>query len=170
MQHPMKTLTEIQNLAKELAGRIKAPLALLPTFSTPTGDATPNIEVDNSGLYYFVISERGTEYKRKTTSDLNELMYWIFSGVTFSMACDYELKHRVEDKDSRRIMFAKQEELLGVLSKEWEEKERKEHKSILINNPYDDLAGIRASYFRELRAKGIPESEIKKHAYDKYPE
>ncbi|EMQ93816.1 hypothetical protein D778_01403 [Xanthomarina gelatinilytica] len=166
----MKTLTEIQNLAKELASKINAPTNLLPTFSTPIGDATPNVEVDNSGLYHFVISERGTEYERKITSDINDLMYWIFSGVTFSMACDYELKNRIEDKDSRRIMFAKQEELLGRLNKDWEERERRKHKSILINNPFDDLAGLRATYFGELRAKGLPESEIERLAYEKYPE
>lgn len=78
VQHKMKTLSEMQNLAKDLARRINAPTNLLPTFSSPIGDATPNIEVDNSGLYHFVISERGTEYERKITSDLNDLMYWIF--------------------------------------------------------------------------------------------
>ena len=166
----MKTLTEIQNLAKDLASRINAPIHLLPTISTPIGDATPNIEVDNSGLYHFVISERGTEYERKITSDIDELMYWIFSGVTFSMACDYELNNRIEDKDSRRIMFAKQEELLGVLNRDWQERERKEHESILINNPFDDLAGLRATYCGELRAKGLSETEIDKLAYEKYPE
>ena len=140
-QHRMKTLTEIQKLAQELASRIDAPTNWLPTFSTPIGDATPNIEIDNSGVYHFVISERGTEYERKTTSDLSDLTYWIFAGVTFSMACDYELKNRVAGQDSRRIMFIKQEELLGLLNKDWEEKERKEHESILIYNPFDDLAG-----------------------------
>ena len=169
-QHKMKTLSEIQNLAKELASRINAPTSLLPTFSTPIGDATPNVEVDNSGLYHFVISERGIEYERKITSDIDDLMYWIFSGVTFSMACDYELKNRIEDKDSRRILFAKQEELLGLLNKDWEEKEKKEHNSILINNPFDDVAGIRATYIGELRTKGLPESDLKKLAYEKYPE
>jgi hypothetical protein len=166
----MKTLTEIQNSVSELAEKINAPTYLLPTFGSPIGDATPNIEVDNLGLYYFVISERGTEYERKTTSDLNDLMYWIFSGVTFSMACDYELKNRIEDKDSRRIIFAKQKELLGLLNKDWEERERKEHNSILINNPFDDLAGLRATFCGELRAKGLSESEIDKLAYEKYPE
>jgi hypothetical protein len=166
----MKTLSEIQNLAQDLASRIKAPTYLLPTFSSPIGDATPNIEVDNSGLYHFVISERGTEYDRKITSDLNDLMYWIFSSVTFSMACDYELQNRIEDKDSRRIMFAKQEELLELLNKDWAEKERKEHQSILCSYPFDDLAGLRATYCGELRAKGLSESEIDKKAYEKYPE
>ena len=165
-----KTVNDIQNIVKQLAERINAPTYLLPTFSFPIGDATPNIEVDNLGLYNYVISERGDEYERKITSDLNDLLYWIFASVTFSMACDYELKNRIENKDFRRIMFAKQEELLGLLNKDWEEKEKKEHQSILYNNPFDDLAGLRATYCGELRAKGLSESEIDKLAYEKYPE
>jgi hypothetical protein len=155
-----KTVTEIQNIVNQLAEKINAPSYLLPTFSSPIGDATPNIEVDNLGLYNYVISERGNEYERKLTSDLNDLLYWIFSSVTFSMACDYELKNRIEEKDFRRIMFEKQEELLGLLNREWEEKEKREHQSILTNNPFDDLASLRATYCGELRAKGFSESEI----------
>ena len=166
----MKNLTEIQTLANELAKKINAPTYLLPTFSSPIGDATPNIEIDNAGLYNYVISERGNEYERKITPDLNDLLYWIFSSVTFSMASEYELKNRIEDKDSRRIMFEKQEELLGILNKDWEEKERKEHQSILVISPFDDLAGLRATYYGELRAKGLSDSEVDKLAYEKYPE
>ena len=165
-----KTVTEIQNIVNQLAVKINAPSYLLPTFSSPIGDATPNIEVDNLGLYNYVISERGNEYERKLTSDLNDLLYWIFASVTFSMACDYELKNRIEDKDCRRIMFQKQEQLLGLLNKDWEEKEKKEHQNILNNNPFDDLAGLRATYCGELRTKGLSESEIDKLAYEKYPE
>ncbi|PCI32637.1 MAG: hypothetical protein COB60_09255 [Flavobacteriaceae bacterium] len=165
-----KTVTEIQNLVNQLAEKINAPTCLLPTFSTPIGDATPTIEVDNLGLYNYVISERGYEYERKKTSDLNDILYWIFVSVTFSMASDYELKNRIEEKDCRRIMFSKQEELLGFLNKNWETKERKEHQSILVNNPFDDLSILRATYCGELRAKGLSESEIDKKAFEKYPE
>ncbi|MCB0373226.1 MAG: immunity 63 family protein [Muricauda sp.] len=165
----VKTIGEIQNVTFDLAKKINAPNHLLPTFSTPRGGATPNIEVDPSGLYYYVISERGQEYERKITSDLNDLLYWIFSSVTFSMACDYELQHRIADKDGRRIIFAKQLDLLGILNKEWQEKEAEEHTSILTDYPFDDLAGLRATYCGELRANGFSEPEIEKIAYKKYP-
>lgn len=88
------TLTEIKNKVRQLAEKINAPTYLLPTYISPIGDATPHIEIDHSGLYHYVISERGTEYERKTTSAINELLYWVFASVTFSMACDYELKNR----------------------------------------------------------------------------
>jgi hypothetical protein len=164
-----KTLDEIQSIVTQLAEKINAQTYLLPTFSSPIGDATPNIEIDNLGLYNYVISERGNEYERKVTSALNDLLYWIFANVTFSMASDYELKNRIEEKDCRRIMFEKQQELLGILNKDWEEREKKEHQSILNNNPFDDLAGLRATYYGELRAKGYSKSEIDRIAYEKYP-
>lgn len=164
-----KPLTEIENIVKQLAEKINAPANYMPTFSLPKGDATPNIEVDSSGLYNYVISERGTEYERRITSDLNDLLYWIFSAITSYMACDYELKNRVENKDFRRIMFAKQEALLGILNKDWEKKERMEHQSILVRSPFDDLAELRATYSAELRARGLSETEIDNLAYKKYP-
>ena len=165
-----KTLTEIENIVIKLSEKINAPANLFPTFSTPIGDATPNVEIDSSGLYNYVISERGNEYERNLTSELNDLLYWIFADVTFSMACDYELKNRIAEKDSRRIIFEKQEELLGLLNTEWKEKEKKEHQSILNINPFNDLAGLRATYCGELRKKGLSDSEIDKKAYEKYPE
>ena len=164
------TQIEVENIVKQLAIKIKAPENLLPTFGQQKWDAHPYIEVYGNGLMQYIVSERGEEYERMSTFNLNDLLYKIFTDVTFSMACDYELKNRIEEKDCRRIMFAKQVELLGILNENWKEKERKEHQSILENNPFDDLAGLRASYYGELRAKGLSESEIEKLAYEKYPE
>jgi len=164
-----KNVSEIQTIVHKLAKKINAPSNFLPTFSTPFGDATPNIEVDEVGLYNYVISERGNENERNITSDLDELLYWIFADVTFSMSSEYELKNRIDEKDCRRIMFAKQEELLGILNNEWEEKERKEHQSILKIHPFDDFAGLRATYARAIRTKGISEFEIERLIYEKYP-
>jgi hypothetical protein len=86
------------------------------------------------------------------------------------MASDYELKNRIEDKDCRRIMFEKQEELLGILNDTWRQRENEEHKRILKNYPFDDLAGLRATYCGQLRQQGHSENEIDKLAYQKYPE
>jgi len=43
----------------------------------------------------------------------------VFEGVTFSMACDFELKHRKTNQDFRRQLFSKQEELLGTDDQKW---------------------------------------------------
>jgi len=163
------SLDEIKKKVDELALKINAPDNLLPGYGQLKYEAHPYIEMDNRGLMYFVISERGEVNERKKTDQLDDLLYWIFADVTFSMACDFELKNRIEDKDSRRLIFEKQEELLGILSNTWPQIENKEHKNILKNNPFDDLAGVRATYCGELRKKGYSESEITKLAYDRYP-
>ena len=89
-----QTLVRVKNRVDEMAAIIKAPIALLPTYEISKDFAHPHIEIDNIGLYNYVIVERGHELERKTTSNLNELLYWIFRSVTFTMACDYELKNR----------------------------------------------------------------------------
>ncbi len=136
----MKTLTEVEKIVNLLADKIKAPKFLLPSFDFPLGDATPYIAVDNFGYYHFIISERGIETERKSSQDLDDLLYWIFDSVTFSMACDYELNNRLKGQDFRRILFAKQEELIAILNKDWEERKRKEHSLILRGNTFEDYS------------------------------
>ncbi|MBG6188465.1 Imm63 family immunity protein [Flavobacterium sp. CAN_S2] len=165
----MITLDDIKKKVDELTLKINAPTNLLPSYGQQTWDAHPYIEVDNLGFMFYIISERGQEYERKMTDKIEDLLYWIFVSVTFSMACDYELKNRIEDKDCRRIMFDKQEELLGLLNNNWRQKENAEHQSILKNHPFDDSAGLRATCCAQLRHQGLSETEINKLAYEKYP-
>jgi Immunity protein 63 len=163
------TLDDIKKKVEELAVKINAPTDLLPTYGYTKDFAYPHIEVDKVGFLHYVIVERGQELDRRTTEKFDDLLYWIFANVTFSMACDYELKNRIEDKDCRRIMFDKQEELLGLLNNNWKQKEKAEHQSILNNHPFDDLASLRATYCGQLREQGLSETEINKLAYEKYP-
>lgn len=160
----------IRKQVRELAKKIDAPANLLPTYKYSFGEALPLIEVDKQGKLHYVRIERGKEFERRTTENPDELLFWIFSGITASMAFKYELENRIEDKDCRRIAFDKQIELLSILNENWSEKKHEEHLQILKNHPFDDLAGLRSSYFRELREKGLSENEIEKLAFEKYPE
>ncbi|HEY1406591.1 MAG TPA: Imm63 family immunity protein [Spirochaetota bacterium] len=162
------SLKDIEIEVNKLAKVIRAPGDELPTYGYSRDFAYPHIEVDDHG-YHYVVIERGQERERKTTQDVDELLYWIFDSVTFSMALKYELRHRIRKKDSRRMHFEKQEELLGKLHPEWEEKAKEEHLSILKEHPFDDLAGVRATYCGKLRKKGLSESEIDRIACEKYP-
>ncbi|MVN23561.1 Imm63 family immunity protein [Mucilaginibacter arboris] len=164
------SLDDIKKKVDELALKINASTNLLPSYGQQKWDAHPYIEVDDLGFMFFIISERGQEYERKMTDKLDDLLYWIFAGVTFSMSCNYELKNRIEDKDGRRLIFKKQEELLGILNETWRQKEILEHQDILKNYPFDDLASLRATYCGKLRKQGYSEIEINKLAYAKYPE
>jgi len=115
----------------------------LPTYGHTEDFARPHIEVDSRG-YHFVVVERGEELSRFTTRDLDDLLYQIFETTTFSLACDYELAHRIETQDCRRLSFQRQLELLSQLSEHWGRREAQEHEQILREHPFDDVSAIRA--------------------------
>jgi hypothetical protein len=131
------TLNEIKSEVNRLATKINATENLLPTYGSSEDGARPHIEIDSHG-YHYVVVERGEELSRITTDDLDKLLYHVFEGVTFSLACEYELKHRVENQDSRRLIFKHQVELLSLLSSKWGEMEARDHERILRQHPYND--------------------------------
>lgn len=133
----METLAEIEAEVNYLASRIGAAGTVLPTYGRTEDFARPHIEVDTRG-YHFVVVERGEELRRDTTRDLSELLYFVFETITFSLACKHELHHRVSGQDVRRLLFAKQVELLSSLSPEWAERESREHEQILLKHPFRD--------------------------------
>jgi len=165
------TYKKIKKQVDNIADLISAPTKSLPTYGYSRDMAFPHIEIDRLGRLHYVVIERGQENERLTTTNLDELLYWIFYGITFSMACEYELKNRIEEnQDFRRVMFAKQEELLGIINPLWKDKHQIEHQRILEKHPFDDFASSRATYCGQLRKQGLCESEIDKLAYEKYPE
>lgn len=127
-------LSDIEKKVKELSQLINVPESLLPTFGFSRDMGYPHIEVDNNG-YHYVVIERGTEWERKTSSNLNDLLYWIFSGVTFSMSSKFELENRIEDLDSRLLLFNKQIELLSKVNAEFGERLKIEIDQILKLSP-----------------------------------
>jgi hypothetical protein len=133
----MKTLPEIANEIERLAAKIGAAGYILPTYGRTEDGARPHIEVDARG-YHYVVVERGSELRRDTTSNLDELFYHVFESITFSLACDYELAHRVLGHDSRRLLFARQIELLSTLSSSWAKRESLDHQRILGQHPFND--------------------------------
>jgi hypothetical protein len=63
--------------------------------------------------------ERGNELERRTTSVQEQLFYWIFNSITFSMVCEYELHNRVPNQDSRKLLFKKQIKLMRYVKPEF---------------------------------------------------
>lgn len=130
-------LTEIKSRVKKLAAVIAAPAETLPTFGRSEQSGRPHIEVD-SGSYHYIIAERGQELERHTTPDIDELLYLIFQWITFELAINYELDHRIHGQDVRRIVFERQENLLSQLSPSWGERRIQEHEQILQKHPFND--------------------------------
>jgi hypothetical protein len=161
-------LSQVKYRVTKLAAIIEAPRNTLPTFGHSEQSGRPHVEVDTNG-YHYVVAERGQEFQRHTTSDLDELFYDVFQSVTFELACKYELANRISDKDSRRILFAHQEELLSQLHQAWGERRKQEHKQILERHPFDDYASVRATFSKELREQGNSSEVAWKIACEKYP-
>ena len=162
-------ILKLKQQIKELALRIGLTENSTTQIWEENDFAYPFIEIDSSGEMHLKVRERGQIFEDKIAKDIDELLYWIFSGITFSMACDFELKNRIETQDCRRMIFEKQNELLKKLNDDWQEREIECQTNILKNYPIDDFAGLRASYCSKLRKKGYSEKDIEKIAYKKYP-
>jgi hypothetical protein len=130
-------IVEIQKQVEEIARRLGSNDYYLPTFCFTEDFARPAIYVDQRG-YHYVIVERGIEQSKQTSQDIKDLLYWIFDDITFSMACDYDLKNREEDKDFRRLLFKEQERLIGQIDIQFQEKLVRKHQEILKTHPFED--------------------------------
>jgi hypothetical protein len=137
------TLTEIKAEVDRRAAIIAVPESGLPTYGHSEGwAARPHIEVDERG-YHYVVMERGNELKRITTNDLDDLLYQVFCDTTSQLASEYEVPHRVEEQDNRRMMFDHQIETLARLSPDWAARQKDEIDQILQEYPYGDAVEAR---------------------------
>lgn len=133
----MKTLQQIEADVAALATRVGANRDELPTYDHSREFGYPHVEVD-SGLYHYVVVERGRESTRRSSPHYADLLYWIFADVTHDLAFSYELTHRVEDQDCRRIAFPRQIELMRRLGADMGARLEREIAEILERSPYDD--------------------------------
>ena len=131
------TLDEIRVEVERLAGIIGAPGTELPTYGYSEQSGRPHIEVDERG-YCYVVAERGTEFSRDRTTDLDELLYVVFKSVTRQSAREFAMKHRVIGQDSRRPLFKHQLEVMSILSPMWAERLAEFYKGVLREYPFDD--------------------------------
>ncbi len=160
-------MAEIRSKVYELATIIGASKDMLPTFGVSEHSGRPHVEADANG-YHFVVAERGQEFHRHTSFDIDEILYDVFQTITFNLACKYELNYRIHGQDFRRIMFEQQEELLSKLSPSWGERRKREHAEILQENPYNDVFNPVEAYAQELKEQGFPPEVRWKMARDKF--
>ncbi|WP_159917524.1 Imm63 family immunity protein [Pantoea sp. 18069] len=134
----MKTINEIQKIIIEIGKIINSPKELLTVFNSPQPDGTPYINTNNN-QYHYIIEERGNIFQKKSTDSLDLLIYWIVSDIVFDISVEYELNHRKENKDSRRLIFEHELHLFKKINNAWYEKRKKEIEITLINAPYEDI-------------------------------
>jgi len=139
------TLEEIKNYIFESGRKIALDddSKLYPMFSKTSNvfNDGASIYVENS-KYYYIIMERGQLNKRFESKDLEEVLYPLFESITFSLASDYELNHRIKNEDSRRLLWKKQLELLEKINRNFFVKCQIEIEEILKIAPFNDENGM----------------------------
>lgn len=136
----MVALSTIKSRYYVIARRLGAPKRHVMFATQPTGFGDPHVEkLDDT--YAYVVSERGHEIERRVTQDSDELLYWLVSDLTWSMASEYELSHRSENTDFRRLLFRKHLELLSLANPKWSEAKRNEYDLVLRAHPFSDTHG-----------------------------
>ena len=102
----------------------------------PKHDGSAHLEDLANGKYRFVYTERGQEYNARVTDNSQDILYWIYQDATFEIACKWEVKNRVPDNDSRRLIFDKQLELLRMIGEEYALRREKEIEAVLSAHPF----------------------------------
>jgi len=133
----VKSLADIQADVLRLAEQHGIADKDLPTFGRSRDGGYPHIEV-GAGTYHYVNVERGEEISRLSTREYDELLYWVCADLTHGMAFAFELRHRVAGRDSRRMAFERQLDLLVRISPAMADRRAEEIGEILVKSPYVD--------------------------------
>ncbi|MGV8959520.1 MAG: Imm63 family immunity protein [Stenotrophomonas sp.] len=104
-------------------------------------DGSAHVEFVDKKFNY-VITERGSELKRKIAQSEDELLFWLMDDVTTGIALEFESKNRIPGEDFRRQYFSKNIELLTRLSSDWALRKASEYQKILGQHPYRDDAHL----------------------------
>lgn len=137
---PMKSIEfiqkEVARIGRQLCGESK-PAYLFAVASSATHSGAPHVEISGNE-YHFIVTERGSEFDRHKTKNVDDILYWFVEGDVGDLASTWELKNRVEGQDSRRLRFKKEIELLKVVNSEWAFRKEAELKKVLIEHPFND--------------------------------
>lgn len=109
-------------------------------FCYGNGDYEPGTYIyEKNGIYHYIgVGDRGGIDNEIKTSNINDILYKIYSTITFNEAVKFAMTNREKDKDWRRILFKKQLELLRCIGEIYYEKRNKEIETILSTSPYKD--------------------------------
>lgn len=145
------SLLKIKRKINKLQRIINAPKELRPSYGAFEYADSYFIEIDNKGVMRLIETEHGRIHEVRRTKDLDELLYWIFTNITFAMACKQAMENSIQLKDPRRAIFLQQEELMGKLYPHWQVRIRAEYKVFIKNHPQDDNSPADITYCEALR-------------------
>ena len=161
-------LERLKETVIELASVIDAPEHLLPTFGYFEDGSRMALFITESE-YQCYMMEHGRKYCLLATENLDEVLYKIFVDVCNSMAGKYEIEHRVQNQDPRRLLFERTLSLLAKLNDLWAKLQSEDIERILQIHPYDDNKMLRVEYAQKLQRNNVPADKIERMIYEEYP-
>jgi hypothetical protein len=119
------SIDDIKNKVNDLLEKIDCPKNIfsLPTYESAIGDGTPYIMANELG-YHYIYSERGVDFQKHITKDIDELLFWICKDIVFDLV-DKRNKERAE-------WFKEEENIMAKINQDWAKLLSKEHKKLLI--------------------------------------
>lgn len=135
------TIEEVKELVLDLGKRIgleedfkEYPIFAKSSHVFPEGSS---VYVEEN-IYHFVVMERGRVVEQHESADVNDILYYVFEGITSTLASKYEVKHRKEDEDCRRGWWKEQLRLLEMINPQFARICYQEINQILKNYPFQD--------------------------------
>jgi len=133
----MIDFSSLQKRVYELGAKGGLPSSYLRVYNASPQNGAPHIEMLHE-RYDWVVTERGEELFRSSTSDLDELLFWVLDGAASAYSFDYELGHRVVGQDFRKIAFAKREQVMRSIDPIWGDRARKLIDEVLKTFPFEN--------------------------------
>lgn len=109
-------------------------------FCYGNGDYEPgNYVYEKNGVYHYIgVGDRGGISNEMKSSNIEDILYKIYSTVTFNEAVKIAMVNREKDKDWRRSLFTKQLELLRCIGEIYYKRRKEEIEIVLLTSPYRD--------------------------------
>ena len=113
-----KAQERLRSAYAEIVGRLGVHPSRRPLRFERHDDGSRHFEPRGEG-WRVVTTERGGEYDPAILANDEEALFLQTSDLTFSMACDYELANRIEDRDCRELISEHQIKLTNQVSPDW---------------------------------------------------
>ena len=132
------TYEEIVEGYSRYASKLEGVSDTLPYDLRAGYDGEQYLEFGTDGKVFILAKSRGRETYRYETSCLDDLLYVTFKAQCKGLGLKYELEHRDDSKDWRRIGFPYAIQQMGKLSLQWQKRMEKEISELLARSPYQD--------------------------------
>ncbi len=111
--------------------------ALRSRFGNVKAECIPCLYYEN-GKYIYDCYERGSRSIHRTTTYIDEALYWVYYDIIHEIGFSYELENRKPLQDSRRIAFKKMNELFSVIGEPYRSMWGKKFEALMAVAPFDD--------------------------------